>query len=174
MSPKKNKRVYKIPSPEEQIKHLPNPQTKYKLGEEGWIFHAIKNLKPNFAFDYISLNRKELCFNHKNISRKDLLGFIEGLKKISGHTYEELKETKSFRFHKIDFDDKQHKIALRKSDFLKVLAPSRRALTESELPTLYQIDIQYVSEARIIGFLFKGVFYIIWYDRFHKNYGGKS
>lgn len=46
-------------------------------------------------------------------------------------------------------------------------------LSDAELPTLYQLDIQYVAEARICCFLFKGVFYVVWYDRNHIIYKRK-
>lgn len=75
------------------------------------------------------------------------------------------------RFHSIDLWD--DKVNLNPKDFLKILAPSGRGITEDELPTLYQFDLQYRIEARAVGFLFKGIFHIVWYDRNHIIYPKK-
>ena len=112
-----------------------------------------------------------MCFNVKSNDREDLLGFLEGLKKVSTFTYERMRLTKALRFHSINLLDK--KVSLNPSDFLKVLAPSYRGMTEDELPTLYQFDLQYKIEARAVGFLYKGVFYVVWYDRNHIIYPKK-
>ncbi len=165
---KKNKKRFEIPDPKKQLEKAINLLSKYKVGEQGISFNSVKNLKPIFAFDYLSLDRKELSFNVKTNSREDLLGFLEGLKKISSFTYEKMRLTKALRFHSIDLSDK--KVNLTPSDFLKVLAPSYRGMTEEELPTLYQFDLQYKIEARAVGFLYKGVFYLVWYDRNHIIY----
>jgi len=109
-----------------------------------------------------------LCFNKKSISKEDLLGFLEGLKKISSFTYEKMRVTKALRFHSVDLLNKD--VNLSTNDFLKVLAPSYRGMTDNELPTLYQFDLQYRIEARAVRFLYKGIFYIVWYDRNHIIY----
>lgn len=162
------KKNFKLPNPQEQVQNLLETQSKYKVGESGVPFHQIKNYKPVFAFDYLSENSTDLCINNKLLKSKDLIGFLIGLKKISQHSYAELRKTQMFRFHKIDFEDER--VKLKPKQFLDILAPSGRGLKEDELPTLYQIDLQYQSEARAAGFLYKGVFYIVWYDRHHKIY----
>ncbi|MGB0949721.1 MAG: hypothetical protein ACPGU0_06400, partial [Marinirhabdus sp.] len=101
----KNKR-FEIPDPKKQLENAINSLSKYKIGEQGIFFHSIKNLKPVFAFDYLSLQKSDLCFNFKTNDRNDLLGFLEGLKKISSFTYEEMRSTKALRFHSIDLWDK--------------------------------------------------------------------
>lgn len=159
---------FDIPNPKEQLEKAINSLSKYKVGEQGIPFHSVKRLKPIFAFDYLSLNKSDLCCNQKTIRKEDLIGFLEGLKKISNFTYEEMKRTRALRFHSINLWDK--KVSLNPIDFLKILAPSNRGMTENELPTLYQFDLQYKIEARAVGFLFKGIFHIVWYDRYHVIY----
>lgn len=171
MSKKGKNKGYEIPDPKKRLESAINSLSKYKIGEQGISFHSVKSLKPIFAFDYLSLDGSDLCFNTKSNNREDLLGFLEGLKKISSFTYEKMRLDKALRFHPIDLWDK--KVNLNPDDFLKVLAPSYRGMTENELPTLYQFDLQYKIEARAVGFLYKDVFYIVWYDRNHIIYPKK-
>ncbi|WP_298884701.1 hypothetical protein [uncultured Polaribacter sp.] len=167
---KKNK-GFDIPDPKKQLENAINSLSKYKVGEQGIPFHSVKNLKPFFAFDYLSLDKTDLCFNCKTNNRDDLLGLLEGLKKVSSYTYESMRLTKALRFHSINLWDKE--VNLQPKDFLKILAPSYRGMTENELPTLYQFDLQYTIEARAVGFLYKGIFYLVWYDRNHIIYPKK-
>ncbi|MEP2239686.1 MAG: hypothetical protein ABJI22_15060 [Maribacter sp.] len=171
MARKGKNKGFEIPDPKKQLESAINSLSKYKIGEQGIPFHSVKNLKPIFAFDYLSLEESNLCFNCKSNDRDDLLGFLEGLKKVSSFTYERMRVTKALRFHSIDLWNK--KVNLQPSDFLKILAPSYRGMTENELPTLYQFDLQYKIEARAVGFLYKGVFYVVWYDRHHIIYPQK-
>lgn len=159
---------FKIPDQSANLSKAIEELTKYNLGEKGLSFYSIKHLKPIFAFDYLSLQESNLCFDYKSRTREDLLGFFEGLKKVSGFTYDEMSRNKILRFHRIDFDDK--KVKLKPKDLLYVLAPSGRGMSEDELPTLYQFDLQYSIEARAVGFLFKGIFHVVWYDREHVIY----
>jgi hypothetical protein len=162
------KNKFDIADPIIQLDKIINHQTKYKLGEKGYSFYDIKNLKPVFAFDYLSLLNTELCFNSLNLDTKDFIGLLEGLKKISSITYNELKINRSYRFHTINFDDP--KVSIHKKEFKKALTYKVDLLNDEELPNLYQFDIQYVQEARVCGFLYKGVFYLVWYDRHHQIY----
>lgn len=166
------KNNFNIPDPRNKLSQAITHLSKYNIGESGVNFYDIRSLKPTFAFDYLSLNKTNLCFDCPSKTKDDLLGFIQGLKKVSGFTYDELSRTKALRFHKIDFNDKR--VHLKPKTFLNILAPSGRGLTENELPTLYQFDLQYVFEARVAGFLFKGVFYVVWFDRHHVIYPKKN
>ena len=168
MRKKKKKIGFNIPDPKERLSQIAESISKYRIGEKGVSFHDIRKRKPVFAFDYLSLNNGYLCFNQKSLDQKDLLGFLEGLKKISSFTYEEMKSNRILRFHSINLNDSN--VSLNPKDFLQVLAPSGRGMTEDELPTLYQFDLQYQAAARAVGFLFKGIFHIVWYDRYHKIY----
>jgi hypothetical protein len=80
--PKAEKRKrFNVGEPLLQIDKIQNEVSKYKLGLTGYSFHEIKNLKPVFAFDYLSLSGGELCFNSKDLSKEDYLGFLEGFGK---------------------------------------------------------------------------------------------
>jgi hypothetical protein len=162
------KKEFKIADPVIQLDKILQQQSKYKLGEKGYSFYDIKHLKPVFAFDYLSLESSDLCFNSGKLEIKDYIGFLEGLKKISSISYHELKVVPAYRFHQIDFDT--HNVSISKKDFKRVLTFKEELLKDEELPTLYQFDLQYVQKARACGFLFKGVFYIVWYDRHHIIY----
>lgn len=162
------KKTYNIVDPLIQLDKIISQQTKYKLGEKGYSFYDIKHLKPVFAFDYLSLSGSALCYNSDKLEVKDYVGLLEGLKKISAITYNELKVTPSYRFHTIDFDDK--KVSISRKDFKTILTFKDELLKDEELPNLYQFDLQYVQAARACGFLYKGVFYLVWYDRHHTIY----
>lgn len=171
MAKKNNNKFFEIPDPKKQLESAINSLSKYKVGEQGIPFNSVKNLKPFFAFDYLSLEQSDLCCNCKSNNRDDLLGLLEGLKKVSTFTYETMRLTKALRFHSINLEDTE--VNLQPKDFLKILAPSYRVMTENELPTLYQFDLQYKIEARAVGFLYKGIFYLVWYDRHHIIYPKK-
>ena len=64
----------------------------------------------------------------------------------------------AFRFHNVNLDYKR--VGLSPKIFLKELALSCPGMTENELPTLYQFDLQYRIEARAVGLLNKSVFYL--------------
>lgn len=164
----KKKKTLVIGDPKSQIDELKKHKSKYLLGEKGLSFYEIRELKPVFAFDYLSLNRSDLCFNSPKLSREDFIGFLDGLKRNSPKTYQELSTNPYFRFHKINFN--KDNLSISKSDFKKVLTSKESELSDEELPTLYQFDLHYQQEARACGFLYKGVFYLVWFDRNHIIY----
>lgn len=165
---KKNREI-KIPDPNVELIKLMDNQSKFELGKKGLQLHEVYNMYPRFAFDYICLDSSDdYSFNHSQLELKDLNGFIEGLKKISGSTYKRLNDDWNARFHTIDFDDER--VSIERDTFRNVLTTQPSLLPDDQLPTLYQIDIQYTKEARICGFLYGGFFYVVWYDRYHKIY----
>lgn len=159
-----------VPDPRKNLEKIAITP-KYSLGESGVNFREILNVSPRFAFDYLSLEESHLCVNNTRLSKKDLIGFIEGLKKVSEISYKTLKHNSSWRFHRIDLTDS--KVSLNQNDFLLALAPSGRGISTDELPSLYQFTIRYDAKARVVGFLYIGVFYVIWYDRNHLIYPKK-
>ena len=165
------KKSFNIADPSIQLGLIIKEQSKYKLGEKGYSFFDIKHLKPIFAFDYLSLSSSPLCFNSAKLDTKDYIGFFEGLKKISSISYNDLKVNPIYRFHSIDFYDKRVSISLK--EFKNILTNKDELLKDEEMPTLYQFDLQFVREARACGFLCKGVFYLVWYDRHHSIYPQK-
>jgi|GEM_PF-944360 hypothetical protein len=168
MGKNENKKGFKIADPQVQLDKIIIQQSKYKLGEQGYSFHAIRDLKPTFAFDYLSLSGSELCYNSDKLTAKDYLGLLEGLKKVSSISYNELKVRPNYRFHQIDFDNPS--VSISRRDFKAILTFKETLLKDEELPSLYQFDIQYVQKARVCGFLYKGIFYLVWYDRNHTIY----
>lgn len=159
---------FTIADPKIQLNNILQSQTKYNLGEKGYDFYDIKHLKPTFAFDYLSLNTSDLCFNSPQLSIKDFIGLLDGLKKISSVTYDVMKRVPVFRFHSVDFDNDN--ISITRKDFKAMITFKGELLEDDELPTLYQFDLQYIQKARVFGFLYKGIFYLVWYDRNHIIY----
>jgi hypothetical protein len=171
---KGNNEKYKIPDPKLQLEELKKIKSKYNLGANGIPFYEIRELKPTFAFDYLSLKQSNLCFNCEELTTKDFIGFLEGLKKNSFITYNELRTNPYYRFHPIDFEKDKDKISIKMQDFKSVLTFKDELLSDEELPTLYQFDLHYHQKARTCGFLFKGVFYIVWFDKDHIIYPGEK
>ncbi len=168
MRAEKNKKKLKYADPKSQIDELKKIKSKYRLGEKGLSFYEIRDLKPVFAFDYLSLNNSDLCFNSPQLLKEDYVGFLDGLKRNSPKTYHELSTNKFYRFHSINFEIDN--ISISKGDYKKVLTHRESELSDDELPTLYQFDLHYNQKARACGFLFCGVFYLVWFDKNHIIY----
>lgn len=165
--PSKN---YRVGDPQKQLDNIKIENDRYSTGKSGVSFYNIRELKPIFAFDYLSLANSELCFNCKKLTAEDYLGFLSGLKINSQKTYNELRTNPYYRFHPIDFD--KDKISIKRKDFKTVFTNKPDEMSDEELPTLYQFDLHYRQKARTCGFLYKGVFYIIWFDKDHLIYPG--
>lgn len=134
---------------------------KFIVGEKSDDFKDIKTLKPTFAFDYISLKGGTFCFNSEKLGRSSYIDLIKGLKEVSAYTYEELNASHKYHFHDMQFDD----ISIRKSDFYKRILGS---YSDEDYITPYQFKT--VNKSRVVGFLYKGVFYIVMCDSDHEAY----
>ena len=167
MAGKKDKK-FNVGNPQSQLDKL--KIEKYKLGVNGVSFYEIREMKPVFAFDYLSLINSELCFDCNKLTSDDYLGFLTALKTNSQFTYNELRTNPNFRFHPIDFD--KDKISIKRKDFKKALTNKPDQLSDEELPTLYQFDLHYKQKSRACGFLYKGIFYLVWFDKDHLIYPG--
>jgi hypothetical protein len=163
---------FTIPDPKVQIANIVKEVSKYTLGSEGYTFGDIKSLKPTFAFDYLSLTGGKYCFDSNKLVKEDYLGLLKGLRKVSDTSYQTLHDTRGYRFHKVDFNDPR--VTIKRIQFKKILTNKPEELRDEELPNLWQFDIQYVQEARVCGFLYKGVFYLVWFDRNHEIYPSKK
>ena len=141
------------------------PDEKFSLGNKTDNFHQIKHLHPVFAFDFISLNKGEFCFDGELLGRYDYIKMMKGLRSISEHTYEYMNRENRFHFHEIKWED----VTVKKSDFYKCI--SRKENSDEEI-CAYQFKV--FEEARIIGFLYKGVFYLVMFDRGHNAYKRKD
>jgi hypothetical protein len=166
---------FTIPDQSKNVQAVKEALSKYRVGQkDDTSFHDIRELTPIFAFDYISMQENPLCFNATSLTKEDYVGLLNGLRKISPISYKELSTTPIYRFHQVNFNETR--VLLSARDFKLILFPSeslREKVLDEELPTLYQFDLHYVQEARAVGFLFKGIFYLIWYDRNHEVYKGR-
>lgn len=169
---KGNKKKFNVGNPQQQLDKIKLDNDRYKVGEAGLSFYDIREMKPVFAFDYLSLTSSALCFNCGTLTSNDYLGFLTALKTNSQFTYNELRTNPNFRFHTIDFD--KDNISIKRKDLKNALSFKPDEITDGELPTLYQFDLHYKQKSRACGFLYKGVFYIVWFDKNHLIYGGSK
>jgi hypothetical protein len=137
--------------------------SKYVTGERSDAFEDIKKLKPVFSFDYVSMKEGDFCFNGKLLGRRELVKLIESFKDVSKYSYETMSKEYRFHFHDIDWND----VTISESDFYKCIYGN---LNEERVITAYQFKAY--GEARIIGFIYKGVFYLVMFDRGHNAYSG--
>ncbi len=159
--------AFNIPNPQEQLDQL---RDKYNFGKTSNNLSEIKNIRPIFAFDFLSLSKSDFCFNSRLINaKKDYLRFLESLKKISNLTFDDLSKDYAFHFHDVDFNETNAS----EGDFLKCLISGyeKAKADDSNMPTVYQFKI--FEEARVFGFFYKGVFYPVWFDRNHSVYKRK-
>lgn len=140
-------------------------RAKYTFGDTSSKISEFKHHKPVFAFDFVSLSRTDFCFNSKLIdAKKDYVKIIEGLKKLSFKTYDELSKDPAFHFHEVDFNS----TVVSQSVFVKCLTSTSN---KEQCPTVYQFEI--FGSARIFGFIHNWVFYPVLFDRNHNVYKRK-
>ena len=145
---------------------IPDVFKKYSLGDNTDSIVDVKQLKPVFSFDYISLRNTQFCFNGKTLGRSDYKKLITALKDISKYTYEELSNNKKFHFHDIKWED----VTISSSDFHKCVYGNLYKGEDDITP--YQIKV--FDKSRIIGFLYKSVFYLVMFDIGHNAYPRKD
>lgn len=138
---------------------------KYELGAGSDKFEDIAELKPTFSFDYLSLDHKKFGFAGKLLGNKDYKKLLKALKDISRHPYKVLNREDRFHFHDIKWED----VTLSKSDFYKCIYEER--YNDDDDITPYQFKVY--EEARVIGFVYRGVFYLVMFDRGHNAYKRK-
>lgn len=134
---------------------------KYKVGVKSHKAIEVTNLKPKFAFDYVSTRGNLFCFNATHLGRNHYIRLIEGLKKASQITFKELESSHTYHFHDIDFDE----VSIRKSDFYKAILGE---FNGEDYIIPYQMKI--CKEERVIGFLYEGTFYLVMFDSGHNAY----
>lgn len=167
MSKNKQKKRFDIPNPSERINNLAGPN-KYSFGEAANRLNEIKQHRPIFAFDYVSLNGSNFCFNSKLLTgQKDYHRMFQCFKTISNKSYDELSSNKSFHFHEVDFTE----VEISQSEFLKCLVQDAGQIDPAHSPTVYQFKA--FEEARVFGFVSKMVFYLVFFDRNHNAYKRK-
>ena len=124
---------------------------KYELGVGSDKFEEIAELKPTFSFDYISLDHKTFGFTGKLLSKLP---------------YKTLNQEYQYHFHDIKWED----VDLSKSDFYKCIYEDKYNGEDDITP--YQFKVY--EEARVIGFVYRGVFYLVMFDRGHNAYKRKK
>lgn len=162
---KKDKR-FNIPDPYDKLNKL-DVSAKYSFGEAANRLNEIKQNRPVFAFDYISLKASPFCFNSNLIASKDYVRLLNSFKTLSTKSYDELSKDGTYHFHEVDFLDTTISI----SDFLKCLVPDISKINTDYCPTVYQFKA--FEESRVFGFVYKTVFYLVLFDRNHKGYKRK-
>src|SRR5204862_5831491 len=101
---KKHKK-FSIPDPLQSINKIETTQ-KYSFGVSSNKLNEIKQDKPVFAFDFLSLNSSVFCFNSTRIAGvKENQRILHSFKTISSKTYDELSTDRRFHFHEVDFND---------------------------------------------------------------------
>lgn len=138
--------------------------SKYEVGKKTDAFEDVKGLKPVFSFDYVSMKNGLFCFNGNTLGRKDYVKLIKSLKDVSSYTYEVMNQEYRFHFHEIDWNE----VAVSESDFYKCIHGEYH---EEKDINPYQFKVY--EEARVIGFLYRGVFYLVMFDRGHRAYKRK-
>jgi hypothetical protein len=167
MAKNKNKGKFEIPNPLNDLNKL-DTSKKYLFGEAANRLNEIKQHRPVFAFDYISLNNSDFCFNSSLLNgQKDYHKLFQSFKNISNKSYDELSSNYAYHFHEVNFDD----VSISQSDFLKCLVPDVSKINPDHSPTVYQFKA--FEEARVLGFVSKMVFYLVFFDRNHKAYKRK-
>ena len=154
------KNKYNIPAP----KDISNPNERFDIRKhKSDNFSQIKKKTPVYSFQYVSLEKGDVCFNGDNISLKDFHRLFDTLKKYSIITYEDMdRDKKTYHWHEVKWRD----ISLKEKDFQKCLTPN--ITDDIQTPTVYQFDV--FKEARIMGFIHNGIFYVVWLDRNHNAY----
>lgn len=138
---------------------------KYQLGKGSDAFEDIKDLKPVFSFDYASFEHDGFAFDSKTLGANDYKKLIKGLKDISTHSYSVINQEYRFHFHEVKWED----VAVSESDFYKCIYGVN---TQKRDVKPYQFKV--FEEARIIGFVYRGVFYLVLFDRGHNAYKRKD
>jgi len=155
---------FKYPNLDAELKKS-DTYKKYSFGEVANKTNQLKQHKPIFAFDYVSLSGGNFCFDSKRIApNKDYRRLIDGLKRISNKTYDELSTDPTFHFHEVNLD----KTNISRSEFIKCLVPDINRIDKDNCPTIYQFDV--FGKARIFGFVYNFVFYLVFFDRDHQGY----
>jgi len=107
------------------------------------------------------LDNGKYSFNSAATNAKDYHKLIKGLKDASSFTYDFMSSNDRFHFHDIKWSD----VDISESDFYKCIQNPYKG--EKDL-TVYQFKV--FEEARVLGFIYKSVFYLVMFDRQHKAY----
>lgn len=135
---------------------------RFKVGEKSDDFNDVKSLRPIFSFEYACLDKSEYSFNFNSISSRDYHNLIDGLKDASSVTYEFMSSNERYHFHAVEWDD----VDVSESVFYKCIQNPYKGVRDL---TVYQFKV--FKEARVFGFIYRSVFYLVLFDRNHRAYG---
>jgi len=121
----------------------------------------ISNSYISFSFQYFDNTSKKFSINQ--CGSNYFISVLERLKKISYLSLGELKTngSKALRFHSISWQDTTEK------DGFSCL---NKSLMDYANNFSFQFEISANKHGRIHGFISDNVFYIVWFDPFHKLY----
>lgn len=140
---------------------IPDVNDKFKIGQKSDDYEEIKKLKPIFAFDYALLDNSEYSFSGNRLGTPDYKKLIRALKELSQYSYETLNSNDRFHFHEVKWSDVQ----ISEKTFYKCLKDDYDG---SDYLDVYQFKV--FEEARLLGFLYRGAFYLVMFDRNHEAY----
>ena len=144
---------------------VPSVYEKYKPGEHSDSYEEIKKLKPVFSFEYLA-DRGEFSYNHCTVDSKDYASLFKALKDISDQTYETMRSEKHiYHFHDVKWEE----TSVSPSAFKKFIR--RKDTDDVDDIEAYQFSI--TQKKRIVGFIYKSVFYIVLFDFGHTIYNGR-
>lgn len=148
----------------QDFKVQPKEDGKYKVGLDSDRFEVVKHLKPVFAFDYLCEDKSAFSFTGDLMGASDYRKLMKGMKRVSQNSYDVLNREKQFHFHDVRWQD----VSVKESDFNKCIYGEGES--DGDL-TPYQVKV--FEEARLIGFIYCGVFYLVMLDRGHNAYKRK-
>ncbi len=159
---------YKLPEYEGKIQDL-----KFKFGEKVDSSPLKLNITPTFAYDYISLNQTDFCFNNVNMICGDFISYFFAAKRISSKKISDLFNGSEKHFHIIDLMDKNFLVPMIRNQ-LGVM----RMANIDQFPVVAQFEVETDtdrSSPRAIFLLGKyGVFHILFFDKNHAVYPAKN
>jgi hypothetical protein len=141
----------------ENPKYTPNTDYEFPT------FPKIEDLTLIFAFDYLSLEQSNLCFNNPKLQTSDYTDIFQFLKKIADKSIDDFRnEQQIYHFHEVPL----------KADLKTALQNIFNQNRVRDYPALYQIavytDNTNQKAPRIVGFFGKfAIFHIIWLDFEH-------
>lgn len=140
---------------------IPAVHGRFQIGEKSDELEDIKHLRPAFSFEYACLDSSAFSFRFNAISAKDYQKLIDGLKGASAATYHSMSTNYRYHFHEVKWNE----VSVAESVFYKCIQNPYKG--DRDL-TVYQFKV--FAEARVIGFIYRSIFYLVMFDRNHRAY----
>lgn len=140
---------------------IPAAHGRFQIGKKSDEFDEIQYLRPVFSFEYACMDNSAFSFRFNAISAKDYQKLIDGLKGASTATYQSMSANYRYHFHEVKWND----VSVAESDFYKCIQNPYKGVRDL---TVYQFKV--FGEARVIGFIYRSIFYLVMFDRNHRAY----